>query len=86
MDETRQVLSGQTVGVGLQGGASSASEGSAGPGAALLGGRFEVEKPIGEGGMGQVFLVRDRQIENRQVAAGKVADIAQNLVPTIFFR
>ena len=74
MDETRQVLSGQTVGVGLQGGASSASEGSAGPGAALLGGRFEVEKPIGEGGMGQVFLVRDRQIENRQVALKLIRD------------
>ena len=39
-----------------------------GPAQGLLGGRFEVLEPIGEGGMGQVFLVRDRQIENRRVA------------------
>ena len=34
----------------------------------LAGDRFEVVRLLGEGGMGQVFRVRDRQIEGREVA------------------
>ncbi|MFT5155313.1 MAG: hypothetical protein ACI841_005324, partial [Planctomycetota bacterium] len=34
----------------------------------LIAGRFEVLKTLGEGGMGKVYLVRDSQIEGRQVA------------------
>jgi serine/threonine protein kinase len=36
--------------------------------ATVFGHRFEVVKQIGRGGMGEVFLVRDRQIESREVA------------------
>ncbi len=34
----------------------------------ILGGRFEVVEVLGEGGMGKVYSVRDRQIEGRVVA------------------
>ncbi|MEM1450448.1 MAG: serine/threonine-protein kinase [Planctomycetota bacterium] len=51
---------------------STSSDAAAGPGDAapgtVLGGRFEILHPLGKGGMGEVFLVRDRQIEMREVA------------------
>lgn len=38
------------------------------PSGTMLGGRFEVIRQLGKGGMGEVFLVRDHQIERREVA------------------
>lgn len=38
------------------------------PAGTMLGGRFEVVRQLGKGGMGEVFLVRDHQIERREVA------------------
>ncbi len=40
----------------------------------IYGTRFEVVRQIGEGGMGSVFHVRDRQIEGRQVALKLLRD------------
>ncbi|MEM9379584.1 MAG: hypothetical protein AAGB93_06490, partial [Planctomycetota bacterium] len=59
---------------GASTGTSAPGSGAAAPSPAeatagtVLGGRFEILHPLGKGGMGEVFLVRDRQIEMREVA------------------
>ena len=40
----------------------------------VIAGRFEVVRTLGEGGMGRVYQVRDRQIEGRQVALKVLRD------------
>jgi len=64
-------LTGSGTSAGTTAGASGGGEGGAGAAKRepqIFGGRFEVVEVLGEGGMGKVYSVRDRQIEGRAVA------------------
>lgn len=62
-----------TLPSGAGGGTSAPRRRSkAAPTGELISDRFEVIAPLGEGGMGRVSLVRDRQIEGREVALKEI--------------
>jgi serine/threonine-protein kinase len=43
------------------------------PGAALQGGRYVIDRPLGAGGMGSVFLAHDTHVDNKSVVIKEMA-------------
>ena len=47
--------------------------GTLAPGVTLQTGRYVIERPLGKGGMGKVYLARDTHVNNKLVAIKELA-------------